>query len=460
MQKPPNANRGFSSNAASVILPPVPLFRPDTVMSLNDTVAIWDWTYTRRPHTFTLIGSNGRQYLLQAENDKDMNEWIASINWAATFKSTGIKMRSTPCATTADSRSHSGSGSSNQSSSRTTPKTSTFVPSSSTSTEWTPRFMRHPPAADSLIRGANGPVDRTIKAYEVLASSSDMRQTDSISVPREEDYVFKSSSASTPPAQLPYRSLENKPRRGYQRHKHQQSVSRADIVRSKLAELDVQIASESASLEADLRIARNLAILTPYSNSTRQRIEQAIAPVVKRVRQSRQLLCKKVLWREVLSRDLLAEDRDTTLHIRLPSSRPRTEYSDIASMPKSLDGDHASHRRSGRRVVEGSTSDTEEQQQHHVAHRSVYEVSRSDDELRILRSPGGGPASIVPARMHRSNTGDGLVMSVASSSEVEEGDLEEPVPIVAMPRPPERSSRSSKAFGDGSHGGGLSGGFP
>jgi hypothetical protein len=420
-----------------VVLPPIPSFRPDTVITLNDTVAIWDWTYTRRPHTFTLVGPNGRQYLLQAENEEDMNGWIASINWAATFKSTGIKMRSAP-ANPADSRGHSRSGSS-QSSART-PKTSvSSVSSSRTSNDWqSSRFARQTRASASPLRAVDGDVDSASQPCEVLASSS-VHRNDSVNVPWEDDYVFKPSSEAT--AEVRARTLSHKPVvdniNDHGRH-HHQHVSRSDIVRSKVAELDAQIASENASLQADLRIARNLAVLTPFLSSTRQRIEQAVEPVAKRVRRTRQLLCKTVLWREVLSRDLLAEDRETTLHIKAPSPRPRQES------PKSpRGGRHTSDgRRSRRDLEEDVASDAEEEPY-------VYEVSRSDDELRVLRSPGSGVASGATPRIHRSNTGDRLVAppmvpSIASSSELEEGDLEEPVPIIAMPRPPGPAARSSK----------------
>ena len=37
---------------------------------------------------------SGRQLLLQAENERERNEWIAHINYASAFKTAGIRMRS------------------------------------------------------------------------------------------------------------------------------------------------------------------------------------------------------------------------------------------------------------------------------------------------------------------------------------------------------------------------------
>ena len=39
----------------------------------------------------------GNQYLFQAENEDEMNDWITKINYAATFKTVGLKMRHIRC---------------------------------------------------------------------------------------------------------------------------------------------------------------------------------------------------------------------------------------------------------------------------------------------------------------------------------------------------------------------------
>jgi hypothetical protein len=58
-----------------------------------DSVALYDKTYNKRPNAFRLVCSKGYQYLFQPESESDMNDWITKINYAATFKTAGIKMR-------------------------------------------------------------------------------------------------------------------------------------------------------------------------------------------------------------------------------------------------------------------------------------------------------------------------------------------------------------------------------
>jgi hypothetical protein len=58
-----------------------------------DSVALHDKSYTKHPHVFRLVCPKGRQYLFQAESEPEANDWIVKINYAATFKTVGIKMR-------------------------------------------------------------------------------------------------------------------------------------------------------------------------------------------------------------------------------------------------------------------------------------------------------------------------------------------------------------------------------
>jgi hypothetical protein len=58
-----------------------------------ESIAIYDRSYNKYPYVFRLVCPKGHQYLFQAENEDEMNDWIAKINYAATFKSAGLKMR-------------------------------------------------------------------------------------------------------------------------------------------------------------------------------------------------------------------------------------------------------------------------------------------------------------------------------------------------------------------------------
>lgn len=47
-------------------------------------------------NTFRLAMSHGREYLLQANDESNMNEWVSLINWAAASKTLGIPTTSMP----------------------------------------------------------------------------------------------------------------------------------------------------------------------------------------------------------------------------------------------------------------------------------------------------------------------------------------------------------------------------
>ena len=72
------ARRG-ESDGVLLAIPPGKTFKPDDIISLADTVAVFDWTYIKRASTFTLIGPGGKQQLFQARDAADMNDWIAAM---------------------------------------------------------------------------------------------------------------------------------------------------------------------------------------------------------------------------------------------------------------------------------------------------------------------------------------------------------------------------------------------
>lgn len=58
-------------------------FKPDSVLPLLDTIAVFDSTYSKYQTVFSLVGTNQSHYLFQAKDDDDMNDWISHINYAA-----------------------------------------------------------------------------------------------------------------------------------------------------------------------------------------------------------------------------------------------------------------------------------------------------------------------------------------------------------------------------------------
>lgn len=58
-----------------------------------DSVAVYDKKYKKYSNVFRLVCPKGHQYLFQAENEDEMNDWIVKINYAATFRTVGLKIR-------------------------------------------------------------------------------------------------------------------------------------------------------------------------------------------------------------------------------------------------------------------------------------------------------------------------------------------------------------------------------
>lgn len=91
-----------------LLLPRMASFKPDEVFPVKDCIAVFDKSFTavsasefnpnnadtfQYPNTFRFVISQHQQYLMQAPDEFEMNEWISLINYASAFKSAGIKMR-------------------------------------------------------------------------------------------------------------------------------------------------------------------------------------------------------------------------------------------------------------------------------------------------------------------------------------------------------------------------------
>lgn len=85
--------------------------------------------------------------------------------------------------------------------------------------------------------------------------------------------------------------------------------SRAQIIRSKVHDLEVKINLARNHLDSDMRLVRNLGVLTPFQRATRDRVLVAVQGAAKRIMQVRLDLERLVCHRDVLSDDLVAEER-------------------------------------------------------------------------------------------------------------------------------------------------------
>ncbi|EEP75934.1 predicted protein [Uncinocarpus reesii 1704] len=84
-------NRG--RRHAVVFKPPVSDFKPDAIVSTADAVALLDSSYKKHKHAFLFVRHGGFEEVFLANSDTEMDDWISTINYAAAFRTTGVRMR-------------------------------------------------------------------------------------------------------------------------------------------------------------------------------------------------------------------------------------------------------------------------------------------------------------------------------------------------------------------------------
>lgn len=60
---------------------------------MDDAVALLDAGYKKHKHAFLFVKHGGFEEVFLANNESDMNDWIAKLNYAATFRTVGVRMR-------------------------------------------------------------------------------------------------------------------------------------------------------------------------------------------------------------------------------------------------------------------------------------------------------------------------------------------------------------------------------
>lgn len=261
-------------------------FKPDEVIPIKDALAVFDRLYTRHTHTFRLVISDGRHILLQTQDEGEMNEWISRINYASAFMSPGIHMRSL------------GIPGEDVDLAGTTAAASHLQDLQFTS-------AGQPRASDSPA-GPN--IDEALQCKErcnaVEARPAGMRSgTDKVTVGLE-DFSVPSGGLGSP-----YSSME----------KPFGLRSRAQIIHSTVRDLEDRICATNSEIGVDLRVARNIAVLAPFQKSTRDRLQEAVQTLSRRLQTLRLDVTKLVCHRNILLNDLAAEIRtfeQTTLTLQ------------------------------------------------------------------------------------------------------------------------------------------------
>lgn len=73
--------------------PPLEQFKPDALMSTQGAVALWDTNYKKHKNAFVYVRHGGLEEVLLAQSEEDRNDWLAKLNYAAAFRTSGVRMR-------------------------------------------------------------------------------------------------------------------------------------------------------------------------------------------------------------------------------------------------------------------------------------------------------------------------------------------------------------------------------
>ncbi|KAJ5103101.1 hypothetical protein N7532_003630 [Penicillium argentinense] len=76
-----------------VFRPPLTEFKPDGIMSTNDAVALLDSSYKKHKYAFSFVRHNSLEEIFLAQSEPEMNDWIAKLNYAAAFRTTGVRTK-------------------------------------------------------------------------------------------------------------------------------------------------------------------------------------------------------------------------------------------------------------------------------------------------------------------------------------------------------------------------------
>ncbi|KAL1748872.1 hypothetical protein HDZ31DRAFT_28634, partial [Schizophyllum fasciatum] len=278
----------------SQMLPSPGVNQPDEWVSVKDAVAVYDRSYTKHENTFRFVLPDGRHYLLQAPTEREVNEWISRINYASAFKTAGVRMR---------------------------PMGMSGKDVQLTGVAAATSHMHDMQAASKApeVDGADQ-FKATFDQVKADLAAGILHTPDTGDLKRARLNSMPASPGSPTFAQMEMARLPG----------------RSQVIQSKVHEIKEKLSATTTQLEADLRFARNLGIMTPFQRSTRDRLLQAAQALAKRIAMLRLEVAKLVCHREVLANDLIAESRDwyrsKALALKaatetLQSRRPDTSHS-------------------------------------------------------------------------------------------------------------------------------------
>lgn len=236
-----------------IFKPPLDHFKPDALMSTEGAVALWDSNYRRHKNAFVYVRHGGLEETLLAQSEEDRNDWLAKLNYAAAFRTSGVRMRG--------------------------------------------------------VIGGNyeGQGRRAIRRLDSSGA------TTLIQTPTGEVAINRSKID----------------------HQMAQDIllARRTMMRQKIEEAEEKLEAAQKHLETQLRNARNLLVLAPIQERTREQVCNGAAKIIAQLRWSRIDFWRLKCHRDILAMDL-AEDREM-----MNNDTKETSVDPQLASPEVQDGD-------------------------------------------------------------------------------------------------------------------------
>ncbi|BEI90159.1 uncharacterized protein CcaverHIS019_0302290 [Cutaneotrichosporon cavernicola] len=426
-------------------VPRITSFQPDEVLSVKDGVAIFDRDHTSTPFTFRFVMPDNRQYLMQLNDEYEMNEWLTLINYASTFRTAAIRIRAVGLnsgeavkAGSVAAEEHLRdveSGVPLQSQEPSQVRSIVFEdPNVQSETLATPRPRLRRVGS---LRSSPTPVVDVSGANDVVVNGGEQMEAVIGSVKAD---LAAGRAGAAPmlllPPELATQSTDKTKR-------FEAIASRVEALKSNAAQIEHR-------LTTNLRVARNLAILTPFQKSTRDRIEAALPDLANQIRSDRIELSKLHLWITMLLKDQGRDQRDwaRVRHVALQAAArslcaPSTEKPDrratIAApiaIPKlslpdhdesaSIWGENVGSLASGS-VSPGELPETspleDDEHEHEPEHEHQPELETSVKAVALSPPPAPVPAPQFPLAAKEKDVGSGHPSPTSPTSDSDDYEL-------------------------------------
>lgn len=330
---------------------------------------------------------NGRQLIMQASDETNLNDWIAAINYASAFKFAGVQMRGLGMSHKDVEMTGLAAATSHLQDLRVSSKAITGP--TLIHTYGSPDAARNtdPPTSRPQSSGSSsrpGTGSKLLRPFNGTSNQIDLE----MALPRQLEGAqqFKATFDEVKAELAAYNTIQGQPQTsgrsrtlsmGTRPSIMQASrpgtassasrsddmshgvpptpLSRSETVQARVDMLDGQIDRAQRNLDAELRIARNLAILTPFQRASRDRIQAATIPLAKKVRAMRVDLAKLVCYRFVLLTDLAEEEREWE-QAKRGALKAATQRLNAADAQRGLESDRSP--RLPHRREEPSTTET------------------------------------------------------------------------------------------------------